>query len=125
MNRYKSFAEFWPFYVSQHLNRTNRDLHFIGITLALLCLSLVPISYWFLLLPPILGYGFAWAGHFFFEKNRPATFQYPVWSLMGDFKMYGLMWRWKMYDEIKRIQLASDLRIRSTERTSDVYNRGD
>ena len=87
---YPSFATFYPFYLTEHRNPTCRRLHFAGtflVTLALLAIT--GTHSWSLLwLLPIIGYGFAWAGHFFFEKNRPATFQYPLYSLMGDFRMF-------------------------------------
>jgi hypothetical protein len=69
--RYQRFGDFYPVYLSEHANRTSRRLHFAGSSLALVC-----------------GYGFAWVGHFFFEHNRPATFRQPLYSLMGDWKMY-------------------------------------
>ena len=87
----ESFEEFWPYYLSQHENSLNRKLHFTGTTFALLCLTLALLGKRrFFLLTPVAGYGFAWAGHFFFEKNRPATFEYPLWSLRSDFRMW---WR--------------------------------
>eukprot|EP01120_Amphizonella_sp_Union-15-10_P015035 TRINITY_DN7584_c0_g2_i3.p1 TRINITY_DN7584_c0_g2~~TRINITY_DN7584_c0_g2_i3.p1 ORF type:complete len:133 (+),score=21.91 TRINITY_DN7584_c0_g2_i3:34-399(+) len=87
---YKSFAEFYPFYLSEHLNNTNRLLHFTGTTLVLvLVLSLLLTGSWSLLvLLPLCGYGFAWVGHFFFEKNKPASFKFPFYSLIGDFVMW-------------------------------------
>lgn len=90
IERYRNFAEFYPFYLSQHANRLCRALHFIGSTLVLLCIAAMFVtgSAWWLLGLPICGYGFAWIGHFLFEKNRPATFQYPLYSLMGDWVMY-------------------------------------
>lgn len=88
--RYQSFKEFYPYYLSEHENLTCRRLHFIGTTLiVILFIGVVATQNWlWLLLTPIIGYGFAWVGHFFFEKNRPATFTYPLWSLMGDWKMW-------------------------------------
>jgi len=89
----RTFSEFWPFYLAEHSKSGTRALHFIGTTLLLicLCLALYHASIFFILYGVFCGYGFAWIGHFFVEKNRPATFQYPIYSLMGDFKMYGLM----------------------------------
>lgn len=86
----KSYTEFYPFYLSQHANITCRTLHYIGTTLVLsvLIYALATQSYLLLLALPVCGYFFAWVGHFAFEKNKPATFTYPVWSLMGDFQMY-------------------------------------
>lgn len=88
--RFTSFREFYPFYLSEHRNRICRRLHFIGTTLALGCLLalLVTGSPWWLLAGLLCGYGFAWVGHFAFEKNRPATFRHPLWSFMGDWAMW-------------------------------------
>jgi hypothetical protein len=88
--RYQSFQDFYPFYLSQHENSICRRLHFIGSTLILLILTYALITQqWHLLwCLPIVGYGFAWIGHFFFEKNRPATFSYPFYSLLGDWVMF-------------------------------------
>jgi hypothetical protein len=89
----KSFAEFWPFYLKEHSNPTNRRLHFTGTFLVhLILIFAVVTQQWVLLwILPFMGYGFAWVGHFLIEKNRPATFKHPLWSLMGDFKMFYLM----------------------------------
>jgi hypothetical protein len=88
--RYTTFAAFYPFYLSEHQNPTCRRLHFTGTFLTMLTLlAIAGTQSWSRLwLLPVLGYGFAWAGHFFFEKNRPATFQYPLYSLMGDIRMF-------------------------------------
>lgn len=88
--RYRTFAEFYPFYLSEHRNTTCRALHFVGSTLviALLVAGIVTGTWWLFALIPIAGYGFAWVGHFFFEHNRPATFKYPAYSFAGDWVMY-------------------------------------
>jgi hypothetical protein len=87
--RYRSFREFYPFYIHEHANPTSRRLHVIGTGLVILFLILgVVADAWFFLAAPLAGYGFAWLGHFLFEKNRPATFKYPLWSLMGDFRLF-------------------------------------
>lgn len=88
--QYKSFSEFYPFYLQEHQNLTCRRLHFIGSSLILVLLGYILFSQqWVLLwLLPILGYGFAWVGHFFFEKNRPATFTYPLYSFVADWIMF-------------------------------------
>jgi hypothetical protein len=88
--RYKSFREFYPFYIHEHQNRTCRRIHVVGSALVLVILGVAIITRnpWWLLGMPLVGYGFAWVGHFFFEKNRPATFKYPLWSLMGDWRMF-------------------------------------
>ena len=87
---FNNFDEFYPFYLSQHKNKTCKVLHFIGTTVVLLLIGLILATknYMLGLSLPVCGYFFAWTGHFFFEKNRPATFKYPFYSLIGDFKMY-------------------------------------
>jgi hypothetical protein len=96
--RYASFADFYPDYLRAHQNRTNRRLHFFGTTLVILLLAtILATGAWiWLLLVPVAGYGPAWAGHFYFERNRPATFQHPLYSLIGDFRMYADTWRGKI-----------------------------
>jgi hypothetical protein len=93
--RYGSFREFWPFYLSEHSKPATRWVHFagthLGVAVALVSLALG--KPWFLLLALVCGYGPAWFAHFFIEKNRPATFKYPLWSFRGDFKMAFLLWR--------------------------------
>jgi hypothetical protein len=86
----KSFAEFYPIYLREHGNRTCRRLHFIGSTLVLVCLAMLIATGrpQYLLYALLCGYGFAWVGHFVFEKNKPATFKRPLYSLMGDWVMY-------------------------------------
>jgi len=90
MSRYANFREFYPFYLSEHSDRTCRRLHFAGSTLVLATLAAViaGAGLRWLWLAPLFGYGFAWVGHFAFEKNRPATFKYPLYSLAGDWVMY-------------------------------------
>ena len=98
VSRFHSFAEFYPFYLGEHSNRTCRRLHFIGSTLVIVVVLLAALSgqlRW-LWLAPLAGYGFAWVGHYGFEKNRPATFKHPLYSLLGDWVMYGQIWRGKI-----------------------------
>jgi len=87
---FTSFAAFYPFYLSQHSDRTCRRLHFVGTTLGLLALlhAFSTLNFWWLLAGLVAGYAFAWVGHFFFEKNRPATFTHPLYSFMGDWVMW-------------------------------------
>ena len=89
LQHFNSFAEFYPFYLNEHVNKTCRRLHFVGSTLVLsLLVSTVISQNWALLwLLPVIGYGFAWVGHFFFEHNRPATFKHPLYSFIGDWVM--------------------------------------
>lgn len=88
--RFASFREFYPFYLAEHANRTSRRLHVIGscgVLLLALTAGLMHDARW-LLAALACGYGFAWVGHFFFEKNRPATFRHPLYSFVGDWVMF-------------------------------------
>ncbi len=101
--RYRTYEEFWPFYVAQHRAASTRWLHFAGTTLVLASVAAaLLVSPRWLLAAPLAGYGFAWLGHFACEHNVPATFTYPLWSLRGDFRMYRLMWRGRMGPELER-----------------------
>ena len=88
--QFSSFADFYPFYLDEHQDIVCRRLHFVGTlgVIALLLLTVWSRNLFWLALVPFVGYGFAWVGHFIFEKNRPATFQYPFFSLVGDFVMF-------------------------------------
>jgi hypothetical protein len=88
--RFRTFGEFYPFYLSEHGNRMSRRLHFIGTSIALpLAVAAVATQIWWLLAVALVqGYAFAWVGHFFFEHNKPATFKYPGFSLMGDWRLW-------------------------------------
>ena len=87
---FHSFAEFYPFYLAEHRHRVCRRLHFVGRLLVLVCVAfaVVTANAWWLAAAPVCGYGFAWIGHFFFERNRPATFTHPLYSLAGDWVMF-------------------------------------
>ena len=99
VKRYDNLAEFYPFYLTEHRNQTCRRLHFIGTSLVAMKLSFILFTQrWSLLMYlPLIGYGFAWVGHFFFEKNRPATFTYPLFSLICDW----IMWKDILVGNIK------------------------
>ncbi|MBT9501170.1 MAG: DUF962 domain-containing protein [Burkholderiaceae bacterium] len=94
----RSFAEFYPFYLSEHRNPTCRRLHFLGSTLVLVCLAMLLTTgqLRFVLYALLCGYGFAWIGHFGFEKNKPASFKRPLYSFMGDWAMYKDIWTRKV-----------------------------
>ena len=89
-DRYTTFREFYPFYLSEHRHAVCRRLHFVGSLLVLVAIALAVVTRnaWWLAAAPLAGYGCAWIGHFFFEKNRPATFSYPIYSLLGDWVMF-------------------------------------
>ena len=90
MERYKTFKEFYPSYLSEHDNKYTKLMHFIGTSIGLVFLInfLLSFNFLYLLFAFISGYAFAWVGHFFIEKNKPATFKYPFYSFIGDHKMY-------------------------------------
>lgn len=99
----RSFSDFWPFYVQQHSRSRTRLMHALGSVGALLMVVLaLTVSLWFLLAVPVIGYGFAWSAHFFVEKNKPATFGHPFYSLYSDYKMLFLMMAGRMDDEVAR-----------------------
>lgn len=87
---FKSLKDFYPYYLTEHLDSTNRRLHFIGTSIVIMLglFALLTQTWTTFMYVPLAGYSFAWVGHFFFEKNKPATFKYPVWSLFSDFLMY-------------------------------------
>lgn len=95
---FASFREFYPYYLGEHANQTCRRLHFAGTSLVVgvVVAAIAQSNPVWLSLAPVAGYGFAWVGHFFFEKNRPATFKHPVYSLIGDWAMYWDMLRGKI-----------------------------
>lgn len=87
---FRNFAEFYPYYLEEHSDTNCRRLHFIGSLLVIFVAlyAIVTAKFLYLLLLPVIGYGFAWIGHYGFEKNRPATFKHPLYSLMGDWVMF-------------------------------------
>ena len=106
MDRPTSFEEFWPYYVSQHRNKTCRQLHFVGTSIAMGCLAVSPFYPPAALAAPVAGYGFAWIGHFVFEKNKPASWggvKEFAWSLRGDLRMWRYMLTGKMDAEVDRV----------------------
>jgi len=96
--KYERFADFYPFYLTEHSNRTCRRLHFAGSSLGVICLVLLIVTgkWWWLPIGLLCGYAFAWIGHFGFEKNRPASFKQPLYSFMGDWVMYFQIWTGKI-----------------------------
>jgi len=106
--QYNSFSEFWPHYVAEHSRPHTRLLHLIGTAISIACaVYFITIGRWWLFpLALIPGYGAAWIGHFFIERNKPATFQYPLWSFIGDYKMIWMMLTGRMTEEVQRTKTA-------------------
>lgn len=100
--KFESFSDFFPYYLAEHANPTCRRLHYIGTTLgtAVALYAVLTGQFAFLLLYPVIGYGFAWFAHFRYERNKPATFDYPRWSLMGDYKMLWLALTGKLQEPL-------------------------
>lgn len=101
----KTYAEFWDFYVSEHSQPLTRYLHFVGTTLGLVLLVWIIRSGNWIYFPLclVIGYGFAWFSHFYIEKNKPASFKYPLWSFISDYKMMFCMLTGKMNAEVERV----------------------
>jgi hypothetical protein len=100
---YTSFKEFWPYYLTEHARVHTRALHYLGTSLVVL-LGLAALwtgRYWLFAAMPVAGYFFAWVAHFAVEKNRPATFTYPLWSLVADFKMWWLWLTFRLGPELR------------------------
>ncbi|MEL7690686.1 DUF962 domain-containing protein [Citromicrobium bathyomarinum] len=101
---YTSFREFWPFYLREHSRPATRRLHYVGtaIVIALAVATVATQHWWLLLALPLAGYFFAWVAHFRVERNRPATFTYPLWSLLADFRMFFLWLTGRLGGELER-----------------------
>lgn len=107
-DRIQRYEDFWPFYLQEHSRAATRLVHYAGTTLCVASgLTAIatarPALFWGM---PLFGYGFAWFSHFFIEKNRPATFKYPLWSLVSDFRLWGLWMSGRLGPHLLRAGIA-------------------
>lgn len=105
---YSTFKEFWPFYLREHSRPATRRLHYIGtaLVIGLAIIAILSQQWWLLLALPVAGYFFAWIAHFRVERNRPATFTYPLWSLAADFRMFFMWISGRLRPELERAGVA-------------------
>lgn len=113
MVKFKSFQEFWIYYLKQHSKKSTRNWHFVGTTFVFVFLLTAVITgvVWYIFLAPIVAYLFAWTSHFFIEGNTPATFGHPFWSLRADFKMYWLMLTRRLNQELMHLPLEDNIEM--------------
>jgi len=105
--RFRSYSDFWPYYLAEHARPATRAVHYIGTlgAAAALLAALAALDWRWLVAAAALGYGPAWFGHFFIEKNRPATFEAPLWSLVSDFRMCWLFLLGRLGNELMKHQI--------------------
>lgn len=110
---FSNYQEFYLFYLGEHQNARCRLFHAVGTTLVIFTLVILIATgewkFWFLL--PLFGYGFSWIGHFKYERNKPAAFKYPFYSLISDFRMYGQMWTGQLDAQLKLARHYSSERL--------------
>ena len=106
---FSNFRDFWPYYLSEHSRHETRLIHIAGtgLSLGLLTLFILFGHWWYLLSAVLAGYGLAWISHVFLERNRPATFTHPIWSLMGDFRMFVLACAGRLNNELKKYGIGT------------------
>jgi len=112
----KDFKTFWPHYLREHRHPTGRRLHLVGtfFVLAVFLIALLEGKLQYFLIMPLCGYFFAWTGHFFFEKNKPATFSYPFFSLLSDFYMFWMFLSGRLGDELKKAGVGTPSDVNNT-----------
>nr|WP_300543360.1 DUF962 domain-containing protein [Maricaulis sp.] len=115
MREHETFGSFWPFYLREHARPATRAWHYVGSTLAILVLigAVVTRTWWALAAVPVAGYFFAWVSHAFVERNKPATFTYPLWSLIGDYRMYALFLTGRLDAELEKAGVNPDGTVRA------------
>jgi len=117
MRDYQTFSAFWPYYLREHAKPATRAWHYVGSALAIgvLIYALATQNWWLLLAVPVSGYFFAWVSHAFVEHNKPATFTYPLWSLISDYKMFGLFLIGRLGPELDAAGVATGKQKRPAE----------
>jgi hypothetical protein len=123
----EDFEQFWDFYVGEHKKKSTRLFHFVGTTAAIGCVAggLLTKRRWLLLMAPIAGYGPAWISHFFIEKNKPASFKYPLWSLQADFVMWWKTIKGEMQAEVDRVVRQQEEQARAASGTDVTTQNGE
>ncbi len=117
MREYSNFESFWPHYLREHARPATRNWHYAGSTLAILVLlgALVTQTWWALLVVPLAGYVFAWLSHAFVERNKPATFTYPLWSLVSDFRMFAFFLSGRLDAELVRAGVTQEAALAGSD----------